>query len=139
MSELPVTVASFEPAGDEMFHSLRRDLGVESFGINLLTLRPGQRVHLHSRQEEVYLVLAGTLTLIVEDEPVELGRGKIARVGPEIRRQLTNSKREPAVLIALGASGEHQSRDALAWSDWDEEGEGRAPKDVPQPPDLPLD
>ncbi len=84
VSELPVTIASFEPAGEEMFHSLRRELGVESFGINLLNLRPGQRnrVHIHSRQEEVYIVLAGTLTLFVEGERLDLERGRIARVAP---------------------------------------------------------
>ena len=41
------------------------ELGVESFGLNLMLLEPGQRgrVHRHERQEEVYIVLEGTLTL----------------------------------------------------------------------------
>jgi hypothetical protein len=40
------------------------------------------------------------------------------------------------VLIALGGSGEHVSRDAVAWTSWEEEGPGRSPADVPMPEDL---
>ena len=41
-----------------------------------MMLRPGQRgrIHRHERQEEVYLVLRGTLTLEVEGEERDLGR-----------------------------------------------------------------
>lgn len=124
--------------GAEMFQSLRRELGVESFGINLMSLRPGQRlrVHRHQRQEEVYLVLEGTLTLLIEGEPHVLGPDHLARVGPRVRRQLTNPTKEPVVLLALGGSGEHEGRDGLAWVDWDEEGPGREPREVPLPEDL---
>ena len=126
--------------GADMFQGLRRQLGVESFGINLMSLHPGQRlrVHRHQRQEEVYLVLEGTLTLLIEGEPHELGPDHLARVGPEVRRQLTNPTKEPVVLLALGGSGEHEGRDGLAWVDWDEEGPGREPREVPLPDDLPV-
>ena len=126
--------------GVEMFQSLRRELGVESFGINLMSLRPGQRlrVHRHQRQEEVYLVLEGTLTLLIEGEPHVLGPDHLARVGPQVRRQLTNPTKEPVVLLALGGSGEHEGRDGLAWVDWDEEGPGREPREVLLPEDLPV-
>ena len=126
--------------GEEMFQSLRRELGVESFGINLMSLRPGQRlrVHRHERQEEVYLVLEGNLTLLIEGEPHEVGPDGLVRVGPQVRRQLTNPHKERLVLLALGGSGEHEGRDGLAWIDWDEEGPGREPREVPLPDDLPL-
>lgn len=126
--------------GEEMFQGLRRELGVESFGINLLSLHPGQRlrVHRHEHQEEVYLVLQGTLTLLIEGEPHELGPDQLARVGPELRRQLTNPTKEPVVLLALGGSGTHEGRDGLAWADWDEEGPGREPREIPLPDDLPV-
>jgi mannose-6-phosphate isomerase-like protein (cupin superfamily) len=126
--------------GAEMFQTLRRELGVESFGINLMTLLPGQRlrVHRHELQEEVYLVLEGTLTLVVEGEPHELGPDQLARVGPQTRRQLTNPHRERVIVLALGGSGKHEGRDGLAWSDWDEGGPGREPREVPLPEDLPI-
>lgn len=138
MSDAPVTFASIDPDADT-FSSLRRELGVSSFGINQLTLRPRQRlrVHRHERQEEIYLVLEGELTLIVEGEPHRLGRGRLARVGPESKRQLTNPTDAPVVVLALGGDGNHEGRDGIAWSGWDEQGDGRPPQEVPLPDDLP--
>ena len=140
MSKPTVTTAVIDLEGTETFQRLRRELGVESFGINAIRLRPGQRnrVHVHSRQEEVYLVIDGELTLVVEGDPVKLAPGHLARVGPSVRRQLTNAGARPAIILALGAYGDHEARDAIAWSSWDEEGEGRSPADVALPEDVPV-
>jgi uncharacterized cupin superfamily protein len=140
MSEPTVTTAVIDLEGVETFQRLRRELGVESFGINAIRLRPGQRnrVHVHTRQEEVYLVVEGELTLIVEGDPVKLVAGHLARVGPSVRRQLTNPSAVPVTVLAIGAYGDHEARDALAWTTWDEGGDGRSPADVPLPGDLPV-
>jgi len=134
-----VAFARIDPAGGERFQTLRRELGVSGFGINALVLQPGQRgrVHRHERQEEVYLVLEGELTLVLEDSEHVLGRYELARVPPPARRQLVNAGTEPLVLLALGGSGEHQGRDGRAWGSWEEQGEGRSPQEVPLPADLP--
>jgi uncharacterized cupin superfamily protein len=57
-SEVTVTAVDWEPG--ERFVSLRRALGVTSFGLNQIMLEPGQRgrIHRHREQEEVYLVSA---------------------------------------------------------------------------------
>jgi mannose-6-phosphate isomerase-like protein (cupin superfamily) len=138
MATEAVSRTSINPAAAERFISLRRALGVTSFGINLLTLRPRERgrIHRHREQEEVYLVVAGTLTLLVEGDELELGEGELVRVPPSVRRQLVNRASTPCVLVAIGGSGEHVGRDGEAFADWDEE-EGRAPQDVPLPADLP--
>src|SRR4051812_3609348 len=62
--ESGVAFARLDPDAEERFLPLRRMLGVTSFGLNQILLRPGQRgrIHRHTRQEEVYIVLAGTLT-----------------------------------------------------------------------------
>lgn len=140
MSEESLGRARLDRDGRERFQTLRRDLGVTSFGINALVLDPGQRgrIHSHDRQEEVYLVLDGELTLLVEGEPVVLGADELARVGPGVRRQLVNAGPARLVLLALGGSGEHAGRDGRAWTDWDEAGPGRSPQEVPLPADLPL-
>ena len=107
--------------------------------MNLIVLQPRQRgrVHAHEHQEEVYLVLEGELTLIVERAERVLGPDDVARVGPSARRQLVNAGSGRVVLLALGGSGEHESRDARAWAAWeDTTGPGRPPQDVPTPPDL---
>jgi uncharacterized cupin superfamily protein len=68
MPEPDLAFATLDPDNGERFQALRRDLGVSSFGMNLIVLRRGQRgrIHAHERQEEVYLVLEGELTLLVE-------------------------------------------------------------------------
>jgi mannose-6-phosphate isomerase-like protein (cupin superfamily) len=116
---------------------LRRPLGIEAFGLNQLTLQPRQRgrIHRHREQEEVYLVLDGTLTLVVEGEEHELGAGELARVPPELRRRLENRGGTPCVLVAIGAAGEHVGRDGEAFERW-EDAEGRPPQEVPLPDDL---
>jgi mannose-6-phosphate isomerase-like protein (cupin superfamily) len=132
-----VTVAALDRAGEERFQPLRRELGVSSFGLNLIRLRPGQRgrIHSHERQEEVYVVLEGTLTLVVEAEERELPRGSVVRVSPASRRQLVNAGSELLVLLAIGGAESHEGRDGVAFEAW-EETDGRPPQEVPLPPDL---
>ena len=132
-----ITKTALDLDSDERFVSLRRELGVTSFGINLLTLRPGQRgrIHRHREQEEVYLVLRGTLSVGLEDGEVELGEYEIVRVPASTRRQLSNRGESVCVLVALGGAGEHVGRDGEAFESWDE-AEGRPPQEVPLPPDL---
>jgi quercetin dioxygenase-like cupin family protein len=130
------TITALEPETDERFVSLRRALGVTTFGINQIVLRPGQlgRIHRHAQQEEVYLVWSGTLTLTIEGEPHELGAGRLARVAPDVKRQLANAGTEDCVLIALGGATEHIGRDGEAFDSWDQ-AEGRPPQEVPLPAD----
>lgn len=140
MSDPDVTVTTLNRDPAERFQTLRRELGVTSFGMNLIVLAPRQRgrIHAHERQEEVYLVLDGELTLVVEGEERVLGRDAIIRVGPAVRRQLVNAGSGPVVLLALGGHGEHEGRDGRAFSAWDEPGPGRPPQEVPLPEDLPA-
>jgi uncharacterized cupin superfamily protein len=130
------TTLDFE-AG-ERFVPLRRQLGVESFGLNLMLLEPGQqgRIHRHREQEEVYVVLEGTLTLELDGgETHTLQPREAARVAPEVRRRLSNRGESRVALLALGGAEPHVGRDGLAYTGWDET-EGRPPQEVPLPPDL---
>lgn len=134
-----VTRAHFDRASSERLVPVRRALGITTFGVNLMTLTPGQRarIHRHAVQEEAYLVLEGTLTVLVEQEEYELGPYDAIRVAPALRRQLVNRGSERVLLLALGGSVEHQGRDGEAFGSWDDPG-GRPPADVPLPPDLNL-
>src|SRR3954463_15403390 len=131
-----VSFGRIELAGEDRFQRLRADLGVESFGLNVIRLAPRQRgrIHRHGRQEEVYVVLDGELTLDVEGESHTLRRLQAARVAPEVRRRLATGGREPVPLVAIGGAEPHQGRDGEAFEDWDQE-TGRPPAEVPQPPD----
>ncbi len=140
MADTDVQVVALDPDGGETFQPLRRQLGITSFGMNLITMRPGQRsrVHMHERQEEAYLVLEGELTLMLEGGEQALSRWQVARVPAEMRRQLLNRGPGRLVLLALGGHGEHEGRDGKAWGSWEEGGEGRPPQEVPLPSDLPA-
>jgi hypothetical protein len=106
----------------ERFVSLRRQLGVTSFGMNQLVLEPRQR--------------SRTLTLLVEREEHVLARGELVRVAPDLRRQLVNRGPDRVVLLALGGAGEHVGRDGEAFTSWEEE-RGAPPQEVAMPDDLP--
>ncbi len=131
------TRTALVPDSADRFLSLRRELGVTTFGINQIVFEPGQRarIHRHERQEEVYFVWSGTLTVLIEGEEVDIAAGELLRVAPRLRRQLVNRGPERVVLVALGGDGEHGGRDGEAFSSWDQE-VGAPPQEVPPPSDL---
>jgi uncharacterized cupin superfamily protein len=128
--------ARVDPQAAERLVPLRRQLGVTSFGINQLVLQPGQRgrIHRHERQEEVYMVLEGNLTLLIEQDEHTLAEGELIRLAPELRRQLVNRGPGRLVLLALGGAGDHHGRDGEAFASWDQD-IGVPPRDLPLPAD----
>ncbi|HWE11246.1 MAG TPA: cupin domain-containing protein [Solirubrobacteraceae bacterium] len=126
-----------DPDSEDRFVPLRRQLGVTSFGMNQIVLQPGQRgrIHLHQRQEEVYVVLEGELALVIEGEESAVTVGELIRVAPGLRRQLVNRGPGRLVLLALGGDGDHQGRDARAFASWEDEA-GASPQELPLPADL---
>ena len=133
------TRARLQPDAENRFVRLRAELGVTSFGLNQIVLHAGQRgrIHAHGRQEEVYLVLEGTLSLFVEGEEATLERGEVIRVAPGVKRQLVNRGPGPLHLLAIGGAGEHQGRDGLAFTDWDAT-DSVSPQEMAMPEDLPA-
>ncbi|MGH2911604.1 MAG: cupin domain-containing protein [Solirubrobacteraceae bacterium] len=139
MTEPTVSYTKLDRNPPERFQSLRRELGVEAFGMNLIVFQPGQRgrIHAHEHQEEVYMVLGGELTLIIDEKERVFGVDELVRVSSDVRRQLVNAGEQPLVLLALGGTGEHAGRDGRAWPSWDADGPGVPPQEVPLPEDLP--
>jgi len=137
--ETGIAFAALNYGTGERFVRLRQLLGVSTFGLNQIVLAPGQRgrIHRHARQEEVYLVLEGTLTLLVEGEEHTLEAGSLARVAPGVRRQLVNRGPERLGLLALGGAEPHDGRDGEAFESWDAT-EARRPQETPLPEDLPA-
>lgn len=137
--ETGISTTQLDPEAGERFVALRQQLGVTTFGLNQLILQPGQcgRIHRHERQEEVVLVLEGTLTILIEAEPTDLGEGELIRIAPDVRRQLTNRGPGRLVMLALGGASEHQGRDGVAYESWESES-GGPPQEIPPAPDLDL-
>ena len=98
------------------FRKIRRELGVEAFGVNAVVLPPGfeSRVHYHERQEELYIVLRGEMELRLGDERRVLGPGGLARVDPATLRSLRNtSGSEEATYVCVGGEGGYVGRDGV--------------------------
>jgi hypothetical protein len=100
----------------------RATLGVSAWGMQVLTLPPswdGYPEHNHDAnafdpdQEEVYIPLAGSATLLAGDETFELVPGMMVRVGPEQLRRIVPGL-EGIRFLAIG--GKRGSFDAPAWT-----------------------
>ena len=82
------------------FKRARAELGVESFGMQVIDLPPsfdGYPIHDHTHddQEEVYIALRGGGELEVDGERMPLDDDHIARVGPAARRKVYRARRDP--------------------------------------------
>lgn len=134
-----VTRARLDAEPENRFARLGRELGLSALGFNVITLEPRQRlrIHVHADQEEVYAVLEGALTLVVEGEETTYATGDVVRVPPPLKRQIVNRGPDRLRLIAVGGAGEHERWDATAYRSWDND-EGGDPRDIPFPEDLPA-
>jgi mannose-6-phosphate isomerase-like protein (cupin superfamily) len=66
-----------------------KDLDAERTGVSHHRLKPDQRqpfAHRHEQAEEVYLVLAGSGRVKLDDDVVEIGPLDAIRVAPEVTR-----------------------------------------------------
>ena len=92
-----------EPSGN--WRLVRRTLGLRSFGMNLVDVPPGEQIPEHDEtgrdQEEVFFVVSGSPTLVIDEEERPVPAGTFARLDPEHRRTVRNEGDEVAsVLIA---------------------------------------
>jgi mannose-6-phosphate isomerase-like protein (cupin superfamily) len=121
-----VTVAAIEemdPIHGGLARRARAQLGVTAWGMQVLTLPPNWQDypnHNHDatafdpNQEEVYVPLAGSATLVAGDQRFELVPGTMARVGPRQLRQILPGP-EGIRLLALG--GRPGTFDAPSWTE----------------------
>ena len=75
------------------FKRVRAELGVESFGMQIIDLPPdfdGYPEHDHSQdgQEEVYFALRGAGEIEIEGERYPLDEEHVAKVGPGVTRKV---------------------------------------------------
>jgi quercetin dioxygenase-like cupin family protein len=86
---------------------VRRSLEVDSFGINLVEIPPGERIPEHDEtdrdQEEVFLVLEGSPSLVVDGREIETPAGTFARLDPHLSRTVVNHGDEPAAVLIISA------------------------------------
>jgi mannose-6-phosphate isomerase-like protein (cupin superfamily) len=97
--------------------NLTEQLGLQSSRARLWRYPPhvvGRR-HRDLAQEEVFVVLQGTLTMLLGDEPerVDLGPGGVVAVQPMTVLQMRNETDDEVVVFVYGAPPEQAGSDIL--------------------------
>jgi len=95
------------------FRKIRRELGVEAFGVNAIVIPPGYATgrHFHDEQEELYFVHVGRVEIELDGETHVLGPGGLARVNAATVRKISNVGDEDAVYVVVGAKDGYVGRD----------------------------
>jgi mannose-6-phosphate isomerase-like protein (cupin superfamily) len=93
------------------FKRARAELGVESFGMQIIDMPPNYDnypMHDHEQdgQEEVYVTLRGSGEIEIEGERFPLDEDHVARVGPGVPRKVWPGEDGIRVLVLGGKAGE---------------------------------
>ena len=104
----PLTIRSVDDLERNGSWSLvRRSLGVEAFGLNVVDIAPGEHIPEHDEvdrdQEEVFLTLTGSPTLVVDGVDHPLPAGTFARLAPAPRRTVRNDGEATARVLIVSA------------------------------------
>lgn len=86
---------------------VRRTVGCESFGVNLVEIAPGESIPEHDEtdrdQEELFLVISGSPTLVIDGTEHAAPAGTFARLAPALRRTVRNTGSEPCSVLIVSA------------------------------------
>ena len=86
---------------------VRRTLGCQAFGINLVEIEPDGQIPEHDEverdQEELFFVLEGDATLVIDGEEVPAPAGTFARLDPEPLRTVRNRGAETTSVLIVSA------------------------------------
>jgi quercetin dioxygenase-like cupin family protein len=97
------------------FRKVRRELGVNAFGVNAIVLPPSYETgsHFHDEQEELYFLHSGEVEFEFGDGSTErVGPGGIVRVDAPTHRRVRNlSDSEEAVYLVVGGKDGYVGRD----------------------------
>jgi mannose-6-phosphate isomerase-like protein (cupin superfamily) len=93
------------------FKRARAELGVESFGMQIIDLPPSyenypEHDHTHDNQEEVFLVMRGGGEIEIAGERFPLDGDHIARVSAATKRKLWPGAEGMRVVVLGGVPGE---------------------------------
>ena len=93
------------------FKRARAELGVESFGLQVIDMPPNfenypEHTHAEDGQEEVYVTLSGGGELEIEGERFPLDPDHLARVGSGVKRKVWPGSEGIRLLIVGGVPGQ---------------------------------
>ncbi|NLT06544.1 MAG: cupin domain-containing protein [Solirubrobacterales bacterium] len=114
--------SNFDGAPGLEFRLATKALGLEQSGLGYQRIPPGHRFpygHTHHRQEEVYLVVAGSGRMKLDDEIVEVSQWDAVRVPPGVWRGYEAGP-DGLELLVIGAPnlGDDPRGDVEGQRDW---------------------
>jgi mannose-6-phosphate isomerase-like protein (cupin superfamily) len=95
----------------------REDLEAEQTGLSHIKVKPGKRMpfgHKHDKAEEIYVVIAGSGRIKLDDEIVEVTELDAIRVSPEVARCMEAGPEGLSVLVV----GAHHDKDGEVLPNW---------------------
>jgi mannose-6-phosphate isomerase-like protein (cupin superfamily) len=95
------------------FRKIRKELGVNAFGVNALVFPPGYDgpAHFHDLQDELYFVHRGTATFKVDGDEHVVEEGGLVHVESTTPRQVCNHGSVDLVLLVVGGKDGYVERD----------------------------
>jgi hypothetical protein len=96
--------------GDPVWYPLQHALGIETFGANVFVAERADHVLVEehdereSGQQELYVLLEGSVVFEVGDEDVRLERGDVLAVTDPLVRRRARALTEGATLLVVGAA-----------------------------------
>ena len=86
---------------------VRRSLGCQALGVNLVDIAPGESIPEHDEtqrdQEELFYVVVGSPVLVIDGEEYSAPAGTFARVDPPRRRTVRNAGSDPCSVLIVSA------------------------------------
>src|SRR5205809_7093539 len=85
---------------------LSRPMGRKGVGFSFVRYKPGEGatyVHRHKVQEDVFLTLKGTVSIILDGQRISMAEATIVRVAPSVYRALGSDSNKAARYMILGA------------------------------------
>ncbi len=85
----------------------RKSLDLQSFGMNVVELLSGETIPEHdeteSDQEEVFIVLSGEATMVIDGQDHPAPAGTFARLDPEPQRTVVNRSDGDVTVLIVSA------------------------------------
>jgi mannose-6-phosphate isomerase-like protein (cupin superfamily) len=106
-----------ERSGDWLL--ARRSLGLSAFGLNLVDIPPRGQIPEHDEtardQEEVFVVLSGSPTMVIDGEEYPAPAGTFVRIDVEPTRTVRNDGGESCIVLIVSAP-RSSGYQALEWN-----------------------
>jgi glyoxylate utilization-related uncharacterized protein len=96
-----------EGSGEATWRLARKSLGISAFGINVVDIGAGGGIPEHDEtgrdQEEVFIIVEGDATAVIDGSDHPAPRGTFVRVAPALQRTIRNDGESPARVMIVSA------------------------------------